>query len=114
MLELVAEYVDRLDTAAEDRLLTTKLVPSEITAENGTAGCIIGVATGAFKFPYGDSRQHRLFFEEASCRGRLIGEFNHACKVDPIGTTEFIRNRILENRFAKLEKKELETADGLV
>ena len=49
MLELVAEYIDKLDTAAEDRLLTTKLVPNHARSEDGTAGCIVGVATGAFR-----------------------------------------------------------------
>jgi len=105
MLELVAEYVDKLDTAAEDRLLTTKLVPNEISAENGTAGCLVGVATGSFN-DY-SSKWWPEVMDSNDLSHDLFTEFNAACENDPIATADFIRNRILENRFAKLPKKEL-------
>lgn len=105
MLELVAEYIDKLDTAAEDRLLTTKLVPYQLSAENGTAGCLTGVATGAFK---DRAAVDKRWWTPAMGLGiDVILQFNNACASNPVKTTEFIRNRILENRFAKLPKKEL-------
>ena len=103
MLELVAEYIDRIDTAAEDRLLTTKLVPYEVTAQNGTAGCLVGVASGAFAetkdgICLGDSRWWPGIMGISQ---GLFAEFNSACESDPVATAEFIRNRILENRAGK-------------
>jgi len=107
MLEFTAKYIDTLNIAAEDRLLTTKLVPNEISAENEKAGCIVGVATGAFRMD--QSKRLNVFLSDANGHLGVIGEFNHACTIDPIGTAEFIRNRILENRATAVLKKELVT-----
>ena len=106
MFEHMAEYIDKLDAEAEDRLLTTKLVPEEIRAENGTAGCIVGVATGAFEVEdFSDRLQtfmyHRMGIDPATQSWHLVNEFNNACRADPIATAEFIRNRILENKAAR-------------
>ena len=101
MLELVAEYIDRLDTAAEDRLLTTKLVPYEVSAENGTAGCVVGVASGSFREAGIEAGESRWWPAVMGTSSEIFEEFNTACAKDPVATAEFIRNRILENRAGK-------------
>jgi len=101
MLELVAEYIDRIDRAAEDRLLTTKLVPYKVSAENGTAGCLVGVATGAFVSETWGGGDTRWWPGVMRLGMELFTEFNSAYASDPVTTAEFIRNRILENRASK-------------
>lgn len=112
---LITNYIKNLDTEAQDRLLTTKLMAYDLW--NGEAGCLVGVARG-----YGDGqRRTEIVMEDlALWDGSLVGPnpdhpfgdwayyarlpvvFNRLFSADPVGTTAAIRNYILELRASAI------------
>lgn len=94
----ICDYIDGCNEAAEDRLLTRRMVPFS-TGDGATYGCLMGIVTDCGAGTGMRDHEMRAMHYRIMDPDKAIYEyFNPLCKADPIGTAEAIRARVLANR----------------